>query len=387
MSRFEALKPQQVHGAPRFTPATVTLLTRNPATKALTPAAVAVSGYLGRDLTLYTRATSTPGAGSAALQAAKASVTVFGVWLGHVYHWHLVTGALQMTMFNTFPPTHPVYQLLAPQSKYAIPFADVLLLLWSFIAPPTSLSTPLQFLELANDYGAGRSYFDDDPKTALAAFGILEADFTVATPWDQFPIVQDLLAVWGLTEAYVTSFVQATYTDDAAVAADSVLQAWAAASSSTDGGNIRGLPALNGREPLARVLTSLLYRITVHGVSRLNRTANPALTFVANFPHCLQRTDIPAASTPLDTKSLLRYLPNAETIGEAANFYFTFAFSPPYEPFVPLAGVATNLFFPGGPADPRNRALIQFRDGLAAFIAGDEPGSPQRFQWPLNIET
>src|SRR5208282_5195201 len=101
----------------------------------------------------------------------------------HVYHWHLVTAAMQMTMFNTLPTDHPIYQLLAPQSKYAIPFADVLLLLWAYIAPPTSISTPFQFLELANGYGAGRSYFDDDPKTTLASLGLVEADFTLKTPW------------------------------------------------------------------------------------------------------------------------------------------------------------------------------------------------------------
>jgi hypothetical protein len=342
---------------------------------------------VGQGLQIFTRATATDGAWLYALQAAKASITVFGIWLGHVYHWHLVTAAMQMTMFNTLPTDHPIYQLLAPQSKYAIPFADVLLLLWSEIAPPTSISTPFQFLELANDYGAGRSYFDDDPKTTLASLGLVEADFTLKAPWDQYPVVQRLLAVWGLTETYVNSYVQATYPTDALVAGDRFLQAWIAASSAPDEGNIRGLPEMNGRTALARVLASLIYRVTVHGISRLNSTANPALTFIANFPHCLQLPDIPAPSLPLDTKALLAYLPNTETISEAVNFYFTFVFSPPYEPFIPLSGVDTALFFPGGAPDPRNLALIQFRNGLAGFINDYEPESPQRFQWPLNIET
>jgi len=84
------------------------------------------------------------------------------------------------------------------------------------------------------------------------------------------------------------------------------------------------------------------------GPSRLNSTANPALTLVANFPHCLQVQEIPSPSRPLDTKALLAYLPNTGTISEAVNFYFTFVFSPPYEPFIPLTGVDTALFFPGG---------------------------------------
>jgi hypothetical protein len=387
MSRFEAFKPQSVGGAIRFTPATVTLLTQDPGTKALTPIAILVSGYLGQGLQLFTRATAADGAWLYALQAAKTSITVFGIWIGHVYHWHLVTAAMQMTMFNTLPTDHPIYQLLAPQSKYAIPFADVLLLLWAYIAPPTSISTPFQFLELANGYGAGRSYFDDDPKTTLASLGLVEADFTLKTPWDQYPVVQRLLAVWGLTETYVNSYIQTTYQTDASVAGDRFLQAWIAASSAPDGGNIRGLPEMNTRTALASVLTSLIYRVTVHGISRLNSTANPALTFVANFPHCLQLHDIPDPSLPLDPKALLAYLPNTKTISEAINFYFTFVFSTPYEPFIPLSGVDTALFFPGGATDPRNLALMQFRNGLAGFINDYQPECPQRFQWPLNIET
>lgn len=387
MSRFEAFKPQFVGGAFRFTPATVTLLSQNPETKALTPVAILVSGYLGQGLQLFTRATATDGAWLYALQAAKTSITVFGIWIGHVYHWHLLTAAMQMTMFNTFPTDHPIYQLLSPQSKYAIPFDDVLLLLWSSIAPPTSISTPFQFLELANGYGAGRSYFDDDPKTTLANLNLVEADFTLKTSWDQYPVIQRLLAVWELTQTYVNSFIQATYLTDASVAGDRFLQTWMATSSATDEGNIRGLPEMNTRVALANVLTSLIYRITVHGISRLNSTANPALTFVANFPHCLQLHDIPAPSLPLGTKELLAYLPNTNTISEAINFYFTFVFSTPYESFIPLSGVDTVLFFPRGLSDPRNVALCDFRKGLAGFINEYQPACPQRFQWPLNIET
>jgi hypothetical protein len=387
MSRFQVLRPQTVAGAPRFTPSTVTLLTQDPRTKALTPFSITVTGFRGQGRQVFTRSRATDGAWLYALQAAKTSITVFGVWLGHVYHWHIVTAAMQMTMFNTFPTTHPIYKLLAPQSKFAIPFDNVLLLLWSQIAPPTSLSTFPQFLELANDYAAGRNYFDDDPPVTLAQLGITQSDFTVKTPWDQYPVVGRLLTVWNLVTAYVNTFVRASYASDAAVAGDSAVQTWIALSSAADQGNIRGLPKVNTRAALEKVLTSLLYRITVHGISRMNATANPSLTFTPNYPHCLQRTDIPSPNASINTETLLSYLPNTETIGEAINFYFIFVFSPPYELFIPLGGSNTELFFPNGLADSRNQALVQFRNGLAAFINEYEPTTPQRFQWPRNIET
>jgi hypothetical protein len=312
---------------------------------------------------------------------------VFGVWLGHVYHWHLVTAAMVMTMLDTLPDGHPVRQMLAPQSGFLIPFDDVLLTLWSQVAPPTSLSTGTELLALADGYAEGRSFFDDDPHPTLARFGLPERDYTHRLPWDRYPVVRRLLAVWDLAAAYVRSCVNATYRSDAQVAADQPLQAWIAAASASAGGNVRGLPAMTGRAALIGVLTSLIHRITIHGVSRLSSTSNPALTFVANFPHCLQRTDIPEAHRPLDTGTLLTYLPNTHTIGQALSFYFTFTFSTPYEPFIPLGGAGAELFFGGGPADPRNRALIALRRGLAAFIEDYQPGAPQLFQWPRNIET
>ena len=390
LSLFESLEPQEVNGAARFTPASVTLLIRNSRTKSLRPVSIIVSGNGGSGLQRYTRASATDSAWLYALQAAKAGVTLFGIWLGHVYHWHIVTAAMQMTMFNTLPTDHPVYQLLAPQSKFAIPFDDALLNLWAEISPPTSLSTAEQFLGLANEYAAGRSYFDDDPKTTLKQLGLRKKDFTSKTAWDQYPVVQRLLTMWDLVEEYVGSFVSASYGSDAAVASDQNLQTWLATSASSDptaGGNIAGLPATNDRETLQKVLTSLLYRICVHGISRLSSTSNPALTFVSNYPHCLQRTDIPGPRARLSTRTLLSYLPNTNTISSAVTFYFTFAFSTPYEPFIPLHGVGRELFFPDGDSDSRNQALIKLRKGLQQFIADYQPDLPQPFQWPRNIET
>ncbi len=96
---------------------------------------------------------------------------------------------------------------------------------------------------------------------------------------------------------------------------------------------------------LQKVLTSLLYRITAHGISRLNSTSNPALTFVSNYPQCLQRTDIPGPRARISTRDLLTYLPNTNSIGQAVTFYFTFAYSTPYESFIPLTGSATSSSF------------------------------------------
>ena len=295
---------------------------------------------------------------------------------------------MQKTMLQNVPEGHPIYQLLAPQSDYLIPFDNILLLLWRSIAPPTSLSTAGQFLDLANSFARGRRYFDDDPINTLERQGIEVGDFSDdGQPWNRFRIAGYLLDIWQATEDYVAVFVNTTYADDAAVAADEDLQNWIAAASSRRDGNIRGLPTMDTRQALREVLTSLIYRITIHGSSRLNSAANPALTFVANYEPCLQTSEIPEPDQNFETKKLLDMLPNTGTIGNMVTFYFTFVFSAPYVPFIPLEGVEANLFFDGGLADPRNQALVDYRNAVIRFIEAFEQGNPQIHQWPLNIET
>ncbi len=387
LSIFETIEPQEASGEVRFTPATITLLELDPESKWLLPVLIRVAGSRGKGAQVYTRRNATDSAWLYALQAAKVSITVYGIWLGHVYQWHIVTAAMQMTMFANIPENHAIYQLLAPQFRYLIPFDDVLLLGWKAVAPPTSIASGWKLLELCNTFADGRDFFEDDP-SELARRGVEESDFTVDAPWDRYAIVGRYHQIWKATSDYVTTFVDTTYKDDREVAGDSKLQDWIADSSDPYVGNIRGLPAMKSRAALTRVLTSLLYRIEVHGASRLSPVANPGLTFVANYPPCLQDASIPEPSCRFDTRKLLELMPRTGTIGGMVNFYFTFAFSPPYESFIPISGIESSLFFQGGLEDPRNRALVDYRRTMIELMKEIEGTEfPQIFQWPMNIET
>jgi hypothetical protein len=106
MTIFSDLKPQQVsNGTVRYTPSTMTLLQMDDQ-KNLNPLAVFVSDPTNVDCQqIYTP--SSP-AWIYGLLAAQTSLTVHGIWLGHVYTLHLVTAAMQMTMLNTLPATNIV---------------------------------------------------------------------------------------------------------------------------------------------------------------------------------------------------------------------------------------------------------------------------------------
>jgi hypothetical protein len=405
MSILASLEPMTaVDGTVRFTPGTVTVLKQDPQSKALTPIAIAISTTDGLPARVYTGGDN---AWCYALQAAKTSITVWGIWLGHVYHWHIVTAAMQMTMYNELKTGHPLYALLQPQSQSLIDFDFVLLtLLWGQISPPTPVPGYMSLLKLLDTFAAGRKFFDDDPQSELTHRGLDVNDFTVATPWDAYPVVGDLLQIWGITEDYVTAVVNDLYTQDVDVKNDKQLQAWMVAAGATDQGNVQGLPSpVLTQAALAEVLTSILYRVTVHGAGSITPVVHPVLSFVSNFPPCLQIAAIPAPGDKLTTQQLLDHLPHTGTIGGMTTFYFTFVYSPPYVPLIPKGGPSVDPYFP--PTQPNcNAALVAYRTGIQTFVKGytlawneelagmrGKPAGPlpkyavdQAKQWPLSIE-
>jgi Lipoxygenase len=397
MSILESLESVRApDGSVRFAPATLTLLKQDPKSKELTPVSIQV-WTKGVSPRLYG---SKDNAWLWALQAAKTSITVWGIWLGHVYHWHTVTAAMQMTMYNNLPAAHPLWPLLRPQSQALINFNYVLLtLLWGKISPPTPVDGYMSLLELLDRFAEKRGFFDDDPHRELKARKLDAEDFRKNKDWDAYPVVGYLLEIWNHTHEFVKVVVEEIYTSDSEVANDGDLQKWLTASGDPSKGNIKGLPDVKTRNRLEEVLTSLLYRVNVHGAAGLNPSVNPALAFVANFPPCLHSADIPE---PTDQWDLLPVLPHTGTIGGMTTFFFTFAYSPPYASLIPSGGVNLDPWF----SSPKcNAALVTFREEIRTFVDGyvkewndalarirGAPGpipgyaTNQYGQWPTSIE-
>jgi len=404
MTIFSEVAPPDT-AQPRFTPSTLTFLEFEPAQKAFTPFLIQVSN--GATTQHYANTPATASTWLYALQAVKVSLTVWGIWVGHVYHLHMVTATMQMTMFQYLRSSHPIHQLLGRQSHYLIGFDEFLLFDWA-IGPPTSITNGGDFLRLMNTYAKGRTFFADDPYTTLQTLDLNVDDFTTLpagdpgrVEWDLYPVARYLLALWNTTSTYVGSVISAQYADDRSVAHDAPLQRWIKASGDPCEGNIRGLPVLKSKAALTAVLTSLIYRITTHGASRMEEVANPALTFMSNFPPCLEDSRIPDPQSVLTTRELLAVLPKTGTMGLMANFLFTFIYTPPYASFIPIAGVEAELSFRGPAEAACNKALIQFRRELQAFMelfAADsnhqnfpaqmnfQVTPAQIHQWELNIE-
>ena len=141
-------------------------------------------------------------------------------------------------------------------------------------------------------------------------------------------------------------------------------------------GNLRGLPAVETRDDLTKVLTSLLYRVNAHGGGTLVPAVNPVLAFVATFPPCLQSAAIIEPGTPVDpTKDLLPLLPHTGTIGEMTTFFFTFVYSPPSEPLIPLAGITAEPHFPPSQSRATRRCSSTGRTSTTSSTPSSRTGT------------
>ena len=368
----------------RFTPGTVTLLKQDPTTLELTPIAVRVADYNEANKRVFEFGQVSDSHWLYALSAAKTSATVCGIWLGHVYHWHIVTAAVLKGMMNQLPLSHGIAKLLRPQSDYLMQFNEILLLTWKFIAPPTSFDTSDSFLKLMNDFAVGRNFFDDDPEVTLKRNGIRREDFSFANDWDRYPIVPRFLRIYEICSEYVDVVVDTSYKTNQKVKDDQALGDWIKEARQKGKGNIKSLTRPTTKTGLKRLLTSLIYRVTMHGCSRMRSSLSPVLSWVGNYPVCLQRKDIPK---PGEQINLLKYLPKTGTLGLMIRFYGIFIFSEPYESLLPVGGDDTDLYFSTNTQDPRNQALVRYRQNIRQFI-GDLQATPvQPGQWPRGIET
>jgi hypothetical protein len=144
---------------------------------------------------------------------------------------------------------------------------------------------------------------------------------------------------------------------------------------------------MDSKAALKAVTTSVLYRITFHGLGRLRSVGSPEPSFAPNYPPCLQSAAIPDPQASLTISELLKtYLPNTGTLGKLVSFYDIFSYNAPYVPVVPYKGPEADLFFDQTVHPAANEALIGFRKAIEEIIRTLQPDWVQIGQWPRNIE-
>lgn len=180
---------------------------------------------------------------------------------------------------------HPIGKMLAPH------FHDTIAI--NFLARRTLVRTDAaqaftdrtfapgtaQGLQMACSAWRRFDFFKNSFPEDLAARGFDEVG---SDRVEGFFYRDDGFAIWRAIEAYARDVVTKVYADDAAVAADPVLQVWARECSAPDRGAMPGFPgAFHSRELLIRALTALIFRASAYHAA-INYPQLDYLSYVPN---------------------------------------------------------------------------------------------------------
>lgn len=208
-----------------------------------------------------------------------------------IYHLglaHLSTEPMVIAHHNAFyyHKEHPIGKLLAPHFRETIGInylarqtlvasPDVAFTDRTF-APGTAQALQL-FLMAWEQYDFFANSFPED----LARRGFDEAGNDGV---QDYYFRDDGFKIWNAISEYVKDVVESVYHDDAAVAADPVLQAWAHECSAPDRADIPGFPqAITTRALLVKTLTTIIFHTSAFH-SAVNFPQIDYLSYVPNRP-------------------------------------------------------------------------------------------------------
>ncbi|MEP0883267.1 SRPBCC family protein [Trichocoleus sp. ST-U3] len=208
----------------------------------------------------------------------------------HLGFTHLVIEPFAISHHNAFPKDHPIGQLLKPHFEDTIGinyFARQTLV--SYIAPftnqtfATGTAGAMQLLLKALkkwDF-SGMSF----PQELLSrGFDEKGSDGV-----EDYYFRDDGFKIWNAITDYVGNIVAAVYKDDAAVAADKVIQAWAQETADPERGAVSGFPAaIETRELLVKTLTNIIFLASAQH-SAVNFPQKEYLAYIPNRPNVLDK--------------------------------------------------------------------------------------------------
>ena len=136
-----------------------------------------------------------------------------------------------------------------------------------------------------------------------------------------YPYRDDARLVWAAIESFVGAYVDLYYGDDASVAADAELLAWATEIRAGDGGRVRGFPArFETRGALAAALAWLVFTASAQHAA-LNY---PQLEMMAYAPNMPAAGYAPAPEGPLLDAAVAwaRFLPRRSLAADQLDFFY-----------------------------------------------------------------
>ncbi|MEO6571901.1 MAG: lipoxygenase family protein, partial [Ilumatobacteraceae bacterium] len=234
----------------------------------------------------------------------------------HLFRTHLLMETTWVALNRSVPPQHPVYELLAPHFAGTIDINH---------KARTELLVPGGPIDVAISVGTDGSYwlinqalrtftFDDlDPRRDIEGRGVGDA---ASLPGYFYR--DDALRLWDVIGAFVEDVLRVYYPDDATVAADDELAAWAVELTGDGAGGLVGLPVIDGRfarfVDLHHVVRQAVYTASVEH-SAVNNGQWDIFGYIPNAPGSMY---LPAPTTldPWDEGEFTYALPPMKDVDD-----------------------------------------------------------------------
>jgi len=195
-------------------------------------------------------------------KAAKAAVVAADMTMhevvSHLTMTHLFIEPFVIATERRLPVGHPVYRLLKPHFEGTLFIND---LAAKVLVAPGGAVDQIVALTIDATRAVVASALAERPFTAF----IPENDFTRrgvedAASFPDYPYRDDARLLWDTIKRWTTNYVESSYADDAAVASDAAIQAWATEIGSDSGGRVFSFGStILYRDTLATVLATIIF--------------------------------------------------------------------------------------------------------------------------------
>lgn len=226
----------------------------------------------------------------------------------HLLDTHLATEIFAVATRRQLADRHPLKPLLCAHFRFTLAINHAART--SLLAPGGAIDKTMAAgyrgsLELLSLGWKDWSFKRLDPRADLKERGL---DDPALLP--EFPYRDDALALWRAIETFVGRYVALFYRSDAAVRADTELQAWAAELASRAGGRIPDLPGggrIRSRARLREILTPVIYTASA-GHAAVNNGQYEMFGYIPNVPGALY-APAPRSQCALTEADVAKMLP------------------------------------------------------------------------------
>ncbi len=228
----------------------------------------------------------------------------------HLVQYHFICAPFVISTHRQLPSSHPMFKVLLPHFQFALNVNEQFLQLsarslYRKVMPFTPSGQSDLFRRAYDDW----SFIGTGFREELESRGVLDPNVL-----PDYPYRDDGLLVLDAVETFAREYVEHHWDEDAAVAGDMRLQAWAQelAGTNSDEGHVKDFPAtIEDRKTLADVLTRILMIFGPGHASVHSPSADYAI-FTPNMTNSLYRAPTMSTTTgeqPATGQVLRTYLP------------------------------------------------------------------------------